>query len=359
MVICWLVVNLACTSPVQAYDQAGHFYSTYSALTSDVGTEPERALVAFCTQLPDLAADLDAVAVYKRAILESPLKWYRWAQHDDVGRDPAIHNMIAIQQLLHALTGGDASAIQQVAEGNLQNMLSKTKSAPDRAAALCALGFGLHFYGDALAHRQLDKSNRMYETGFGHGNDLHYPDYAFCDAPQSPSGLDQPNHCLNYASPERQSSRTGAWKWLWSREHALREPPPPRTAAPLDTATVKWEAVQKLSQKAGDFGDWQENALRTALVGKTGLNNSYPDFFEKEKSTDRSCESVLATALAKLPGLSIFTGLRCSAVWALYAPSIQLALGGRPTSTMLHNKIKDFSAAYASPPLTNEPGSVK
>ena len=90
------------------YDTSGHYY-TVALVTKNLVpriSESDASLIAFCAQLPDETEELDAVYVY-RDLSVSPLSLARWLRADNATlHDSTVGRMVAVQQLLHALTGG-------------------------------------------------------------------------------------------------------------------------------------------------------------------------------------------------------------------------------------------------------------
>lgn len=178
-------------SPVMAYNETGHYYTIAAVTHSLIPKLPaERAsFVAFCAQLPDIANELDATKVYRSMAGRHPLAFVGWATRGKAW-DESVGRMVAVQQLLHGLTGGRAPAMQGVAEQIVGTLARVVQQAPGRgdaqdATALCALGFALHLYGDAFAHRRLNDRGVMYPTGQGHAADIHRPDYVLYEPADS------------------------------------------------------------------------------------------------------------------------------------------------------------------------------
>ena len=340
--LCFVALGLAAVD-VRAFDEAGHFYTAYAlAMTIRPDDVPkDQLLVSFCAQLPDMSADLDAVTVYSRAITSNPLAWLKWATRESTDSD-AVRKMVTIQQLLHALTGGDSAAIEAVAKRNvvLLHEALKNSSAASRPAALCALGFGLHFLGDSVAHQRLDDSHQMYATGRGHAADLHYPDYVLCGALAPSPRL--PNHCL-FDGP-----RFLKWKAIWTNAGSTYDPDDVK----IDPAPRQqlFDAVTALGPSAADSNDWNESAMRLALAGKTHVAD-YSEFILKQKS-DRPCDAVLAEAIDGKLQLSSFKGLKCATIWSAYWPSINRAFteaGGSIARADLGHRA--FSDIYIANPI--------
>lgn len=303
-----------------SFDEAGHFYTAYALVRTAQPdkTPPARMLMALCAQLPDMASDLDATAVYGRLVTHSPWAWARWGLSDKTD-SPDVRKMITIQQLLHALTGGDALEIQEVARtlnASLRKAAASAQGDSDVGIAACALGFGLHFYGDATAHQRMSDADKrtgrhMYGTGVGHAADLHYPDYPLCDKPAD--GLQVTRHC-RFTSKD--DFRFGAWKAIW--EHAAQVYDPDDFKPEHPEARAKLIAsVGALGDSANDRNHWNEDAMQVALSNGDKQVEGYRKFIEGEHS-NRSCEQVLADALRTIPDMHGFTGLSCATIWTRY-----------------------------------------
>jgi outer membrane protein OmpA-like peptidoglycan-associated protein len=182
-----LAIVVAWTGLATAYDRAGHYYSAAVIARKLIPRlDPADArLIAFCAQLPDESTELDAVQVYYDAFGRHPIDLLTWSS---TGAPPsrAARRMITVQQLLHALTGGDADTVGRAAVRVVRDAVAEVKDAPADPNLLCALGFALHLYGDAFAHRSLRAGTWwchsasgmcMYPTGRGHADDMHLPDY--------------------------------------------------------------------------------------------------------------------------------------------------------------------------------------
>jgi len=171
---------------------AGH-YATSALIIADTLRQPpapftkdQSALVAFCSELPDEATELDAAHSFG-SCLQEPLNLVEWFVSRHTLVSPGIRRVLTVQQLLHGLTGGNASQTRTVSDQIIEDLLSQVdndrrKGKSATAEELCALGFAIHLRGDAVAHIVLSDSptganSKMYETGLGHTFALHYPDY--------------------------------------------------------------------------------------------------------------------------------------------------------------------------------------
>jgi len=176
-----LLLVLLSYCPAVAYEESGHYYTVAAAMKSLLPprvAEQDSSLVAFCAQLPDETYELDALQVYRA------LPWGSWGGWVLRGADtdPAVGRMVAVQQLLHGLTGGMADSLQTVAREIVHDLaataLAGGSSTPStHSTTLCALGFALHLYGDSFAHVRLSAADKMYPTGRGHADDFSKPDY--------------------------------------------------------------------------------------------------------------------------------------------------------------------------------------
>jgi hypothetical protein len=169
--------------PVRAWDEGGHFY-TVTAVQHDHrppfdGSDRSLALLAaFCTQLPDLSADLDAVTVRTKLIPSfATLTWGLFTQC--WGAD--VRHMVTVQHYLHALTGGPADPVNEAAREILQDLHATLDPLHPDPNTVCAIGFAAHLLGDTYAHRRIDDPNSMYPTGLGHFRDKNRPDHPLYD----------------------------------------------------------------------------------------------------------------------------------------------------------------------------------
>lgn len=341
---------------VAAFDQAGHFYTAY-ALTWTAATgrsSADRLLAAFCAQLPDMAADIDATRVYKRAFVWSPIDWARWGVADDAA-SPKVRKMITVQHLLHALTGGNAAAVQEVARRNTASLRAAYRAdagLPERAVQLCAWGFSLHFLGDSLAHERLEDTQRqraaadrqMYGTGLGHAFDGHDPDYVLC-AEYVPL-FSRAVSCHFTRDPER---RFAAWEALWSKEASATFDPDSKMPGEMGLAREKLfnQVIELGTSVASARNRWGEDEMRKRLLSPNESISQIQDFIKRFDGSSRSCESVLAEGLATLPALNPFSGLTCAGVWQRYERAIRDAFAKAPTARRALKQ--DFDAVYVMP----------
>lgn len=306
-----------------AYQHAGHYYSVNFAYEYLMRSAPDEAtaprfdpqdvrVIAFCTQLPDQSSDLDAVSVYWHAMSRSTYSWLKWTLADHLDSEPIL-KMVLVQQLLHALTGGDAKAVQSAAGASVSRLalaLSTTHAGTERDVALCALGFAMHLYGDSYAHTRMDSPTLMYPTGRGHAWDMHYPDYPLCAG--FASGLRTEWHCkLSTAG------RFSAWtNYLRNIYPAIY----PGAAVPDSYSNSIADVVRTIyaaRASAWDGNGWNESEIQTALYSP-GQTKSLESFFSQHRSS-KPCTAVLGAALAAdgpLQGVPAFT---CQAAWTAFA----------------------------------------
>ena len=324
-----VAMALSCAAVNAApYQEAGHFFTAYALVaTAEPHDKPRaRILTALCAQLPDMAADLDATQVYLRLMKGNPVAWTLWGLRDNT-RPDVVRKMVTVQQLLHALTGGTATVLQNNVALPLVASLRASAAAaspgtPQQAVAYCAWGFGLHFYGDAFAHDRMDKPGSMYSTGQGHAIHLNYPDYPLCDV--LASGIQITEHCKFTGKDDQ---RFGRWKQIWSDAGEAYDVIGFKEKDPAVRKAL-FASVATLGPAADDVNDWNEKAMRKKLVpGDDDKRiDKYVDFITSQHSNS-SCEKVLADALQQIPELQDFKfqGLTCAAVWKAYSDAARKA----------------------------------
>ena len=172
-----------------AFNLGGHYYSVLAILSSgNAEIDTGRATEAFCSELPDMSKELDAITLRTDVF---------WSTRDRAWGSGArcttsvSRRMVQVQFYLHALTGQGASVSRAAAEKML-NDLGKRISAggirQELANLRCERGFATHLLGDTFAHVQLrpdpqisakykDPIGVLYETGLGHFRDGVDPDY--------------------------------------------------------------------------------------------------------------------------------------------------------------------------------------
>lgn len=187
-----------------AYNEAGHYFTLVALLDSATGPDApklspeELKLEAFCTELPDMAQELDATS-QRIAVLHNKddLKWGLLGQC----QTPLSKHMVSAQYYLHGLTGTDSAPVREAAKNIMDLLHNEIDQYPDtapnkdkRVSLICARGFAIHLYGDSYAHVTLASDGpssiasfitklfskpgmQMYPTGIGHLFDVHKPDY--------------------------------------------------------------------------------------------------------------------------------------------------------------------------------------
>jgi hypothetical protein len=342
-----LALSVCAAGPARGYDPAGHFY-TISLVVSMIKPPlaPAAAkVVSFCAELPDHSSDLDAASVYQRSITRSwnsPRSWVRWARNDEVGSD-ALKRMVTVQQLLHGLTGGSAAAVQYLAANTVRKLRQQMPATNAAAgfATWCAVGLGLHLFGDAFAHTMMGPggtdTDDMYSTGLGHAKHYHYPDWPLC-------GELLPKPVFGNNCKAGQRIRYDRWGAHWSQALGL-----------LATGlVVDWQLfdaiiadVFALAASAADANDWEEARMRSVLVTK-GADKSIGEFLDKHKSS-APCQDVLDRALAgngPLAGIPRFT---CRVAWSLFYKAVLPEFDGNRNA--FESPASNLEATYVPDPL--------
>ena len=295
--------------PLDAYNQSGHMETV--RLVVEKSLKPaidaagarmfpmqlsEQKLVEFCAQLPDLSQELDATRTYIAAVgqVSAPITWISWGWFNHPMNDD-YRRMIAVQQLQHALTGGNTAAMRRVAASAVATLFAEAaKSDPDsdRTVALCALGLAFHLYGDSFAHTQMSWSKTdipvsLYATGRGHAYDGHYPDYILCNYfSKSQSG---DTDCHHSSVADSNGVRFGAWIAYWTRiEGVIIDVASPRTLL---------TAMQTDDVFAQSPADIMANVRRSVLLIANNTSNT-------EQATDIATGKALRNALDSSPNTS-------------------------------------------------------
>lgn len=277
------------------FEQAGHFYtiSMAASMLQPPLTESQALFVSFCTQLPDHAADLSATGAYAlvRKDWKSPGALVRWLRKNEADSE-GIRRMVTVQQLVHGLTGGTASAVRDVAGRTVQT-LRQQATRTDSFANWCAVGFALHLYGDSFAHRVMgdpgDDPDKVYSTGQGHAWHLHYPDWPLCGQ-LKPKSLFNLNPIRNCESAR--FNRFEEWAQYWKEASGFLVPGSSVNQLVYDRIVTE---VRGLANSAADYNDWEEPEMagRLAQAGAVGAAGS----FLAAQGSSKPCESVLALAL--------------------------------------------------------------
>lgn len=164
--------------PLGLYAEAGHFYTTY-AVAIAAGMDQSRAYrVAYYSQLPDEASQLDAIEQTKSATkaVGTPLQqMWRHLTSDKAATDAAgkaVKDMSNVHRNLHFLRGSNDSEIKGARAG-LAGAISNGSFKED-----WQLGFAIHTLGDTYAHTKDLGGGKEggYPTLTGHGEDGIRPD---------------------------------------------------------------------------------------------------------------------------------------------------------------------------------------
>lgn len=233
-----VILVVVCSIHASAFNEAGHMESVrfiVEGLADPTISPAERKVIAACAQLPDLSQELDAAKTYYTAFKYSKLDWIAWGVGDRLSNAP-LQRMFAAQQLIHGLTGGDPHSLRYVAVRILKDLVQlvhSTAAGPDRVEALCALGLGLHLWGDSFAHTQVlwDKDDKsayehahltMYPTGRGHGlSEGHFPDDILCSFYTKP--MNAYGTLCNQDWKDEPHRRQALWSIYWSSTRTLIE----------------------------------------------------------------------------------------------------------------------------------------
>jgi len=260
---------LGWTGNCSGFNEPGHLETTrliVAKLPIKYYSEADKRVLIACSQLPDMARELDATNLYLQAFKNSPFQWAAWGVGNSLGT-PELQRMFAAQQLLHALTGGDAGAMHDVALETVRRLavLAENGEAGEaRFEALCASGLSLHLLGDSLAHTQMQwdpaptssasrngdgnppwAAMKMYPTGRGHGlADQHFPDYIRCSY-LTKGGWNGQVTCGQYGIDTNDHLRFDRWKDYWSFGYAALSK---ASATPSERAYAD-EAVEALVQR--------------------------------------------------------------------------------------------------------------
>lgn len=268
-----------------AFNPSGHFESVGFIVDAPLGDMQlvggEKYVVAGCAQLPDMNQQMDAVKTYVTAMHESLTDWIRWGASDRLG-NIRLQQMFAVQQLVHGLTGGNSAAMRLVSLTTLAKLKAQISSGPNngpqRVTNLCALGLGIHLWGDTFAHTHVtwgqdatkNQALTMYPTGRGHGlAEGHLPDDILCSyySKDGPSG-DINCHEGWQNSPHR---RFELWMDYWSKlGTALNQ---------TDMASFDIDATVPSSVYTPDKLKAIETSIST-LYAKNGYGHLTPDGFD-------------------------------------------------------------------------------
>ena len=319
----WLGIAAACglslgvARVAAAYQDEGHLFTTAgvvylsapkplpgttvlaanalaSPLAADLAKNPDALrIIVLCSQLPDQTLEYDAVQVVRHSFgLGSPAggNWLRWVQQD-----------------LHALTGGSRQSIRNAGAEIVKQAHHAALSGKGDFADFCAVGFGIHFLGDAYAHYPADDAGHMYSSPLGHAKDGHQPDL--------------PAYNSNVA--------VGNWgDYVAALSGALELPPCaattscPPALADLETQFAAAVTSHELARDAwGEFQDWRhdrtedwgQQAERIAINGVLAKwaapapqpPTRVPDATGGPLSSNQPCDAYLALAIAAPNGFAL------------------------------------------------------
>jgi hypothetical protein len=169
------------STPSRSYNEDGHFYTVVALehlhFRPARQVTDEAKIAAFCTQMPDLARELDATTLRTENMFDrNMLSWGAFS----VCRGQNVHHMVAAHHYIHALTDSPAASVTEAAVAIIKSLRQRGAADIDPNRA-CALGLGLHLLGDSFAHRRLAKPDRTYAPGLGHFRDQLNPDYIVLD----------------------------------------------------------------------------------------------------------------------------------------------------------------------------------
>ncbi|MBS2028486.1 MAG: hypothetical protein JST54_11320 [Deltaproteobacteria bacterium] len=286
-------------------------YAPGAPLAADLAKNPDALrIIVLCSQLPDQTLEYDAVQVVRHSFgLGTPAggNWLRWVQQD-----------------LHALTGGSRQSIRNAGAEIVRQAHHAALSGKGDFADFCAVGFGIHFLGDAYAHYPFDDAGHMYASPLGHARDGHQPDL-----------------------PAYHSSvAVGNWAdYVAALSGALELPPCtatsscPTAVADLETQFAAAVTSHQLATDTwGEFQDWRhdrtedwgQQAERTAINGvlaKWASPNpqpptKVPDATGGPLSSNQPCDAYLKSAIAEPNGFALAAAPSagtCAIVWQRYA----------------------------------------
>ncbi|MDM8008750.1 MAG: RHS repeat-associated core domain-containing protein, partial [Phycisphaerae bacterium] len=151
------------------WGDVGHYYVVLLAGIASGMDESQAQRIAYFTQFPDEATELDAFDRQADAVSEGavgPMPRSRFAGLAEANRDASHCGM-------HALCGGDPQSVRRVARAMAVG-----------AASDWERGASLHLFGDSFAHVKIETRGTRHETlhspGWGHAP-WHTPDHATTD----------------------------------------------------------------------------------------------------------------------------------------------------------------------------------
>lgn len=353
--ICWIGFCLCLSRPAQAYQQGGHLM-TANIIMHNVQSsrsnvfelnDREATLVALCTQLPDQSVDLDAIKVYLRVVTNgstswfdvNPNAWWKWGKSNDVSSD-WTKRMVTVQQLLHGLTGGRSQAVRGIARQALEELSADAGRAtpgPKQDAALCAMGFAMHLYGDSFAHSMMADPDAMYPTGQGHAKDKTYPDMPLYNDLQ----------------------RFGMWEDYWSgaAQYITMQGSggvlSPGLVTKIDTDVKDQCGHQSAISRFRHYFTFDDNeaCFQNNLALNEKNSTAMADFFSKHNS-EEPCETVLPLAMNALSLQSGGPRFTCLDAWKdFYAIVEPLFIDPRNSAAREALPGVNFDQVYMADPL--------
>lgn len=166
LVLAFTSLPLVVPLRAQAFDVAGHYYSSTAVLLATLTQDPqalspkEIRVIGFCTELPDEVHELDAVTAFKDCSSPSDLGNAAQLLFHSPRPSAGARRVATVQQLLHGLTGGSAQATLNAAVDLVARLLNRVTQEHNLGTTnpndLCAFGFSLHLLGDSIAHDTFD-----------------------------------------------------------------------------------------------------------------------------------------------------------------------------------------------------------
>lgn len=353
--------------PALSYQKSGHFFSVYPIASSSktLVDANERRLLAFCAQLPDQSKDLDAVAVYRR-VLGHPIDWARWGSSNTADTE-WVRSMISVQQLIHVLTGGNATDVQDFAKDTVQHLFNNVMhgSDADRRTNICALGVGMHMLGDAYAHQAMAEGSLvMYSTGMGHAKDFSYPDYPLCDGYYNGLHLFQTCNSVvrNECTASGKDSPTRFCRWM---KYPVGAVPLLNGEGSAPLLSILAIDLQNAAPNSNDRNHWGEDDTEVTLLRDEKLPAEITAFFDSQPSS-HYCQDVVSAAerdaqlqLAQPNPTVPFAALSCAKVWNAYAGTAIAEIAESEAKSRVireHLPSIDWNKSYRCPLLDKQYG---
>lgn len=313
LMVAALVGTVGLATRVFAWGTTGHFYSSSATLhlKGDGKAPPAhdaRILTAYCSYLPDLSSELDAITVRVDAGLQAAgtanLTW-GWFNRCWGSR---VRRMVSVQYYLHGLTGTDSESVTETAKAIARTLYEDRQGDSEDRVLACARGFALHLLGDSYAHRRIDNPARMYDTGLGHFRDGTEPDMPL--------------------SSER---RLTIWQAYVTDMASL-------VAAGIAPPSI--EGLVGIGRRLlphASMANWDDAEMRTELRRTLGADEAlwfpYEPAVENLESRgktyriNKSCDEMLAAVVSPVERKQGFT---CAAVWRAYASVAKRAFESSP-----------------------------